>query len=91
MPPGRASFCHAREVASAHIAAWERGRATHHYLLGGADATFLEVVQLIGKLLGHSQLQTTQRYAHLSTERLQEAADSAAVIINRAVLVWSSI
>ncbi len=52
VPPGRASFCHAREVAAAHIAAWERGRSGHHYLLGGADATFLEVVQLIGKLLG---------------------------------------
>jgi nucleoside-diphosphate-sugar epimerase len=52
VPPGRASFCHAREVAAAHIAAWERGRAAHHYLLGGADATFLEMVQLIGKLLG---------------------------------------
>jgi nucleoside-diphosphate-sugar epimerase len=52
VPPGRASFCHAREVAAAHIAAWERGLSGHHYLLGGADATFLEVVQLIGKLLG---------------------------------------
>jgi len=52
VPPGRASFCHAREVAAAHIAAWERGRSGHHYLLGGADATFLEMVQLIGKLLG---------------------------------------
>jgi nucleoside-diphosphate-sugar epimerase len=52
VPPGRASFCHVREVAAAHLAAWERGRPGHHYLLGGADATFLEMVQVIGRLLG---------------------------------------
>lgn len=52
VPPGRASFCHAREVAAAHVAAFERGHSGHHYLLGGADATFLELVQQIGKLLG---------------------------------------
>jgi len=52
VPTGRASFCHAREVAAAHLSAWERGRSGHHYLLGGADATFLEVVQRIGELLG---------------------------------------
>jgi nucleoside-diphosphate-sugar epimerase len=50
VPPGRASFCHVRGVAEAHIAAWERGRSGHHYLLGGADATFLEMVQVFGKL-----------------------------------------
>ncbi len=52
VPSGRSSFCHARAVAAAHIAAFERGRSGHHYLLGGADATFLELVQRIGKLLG---------------------------------------
>ena len=52
VPPGRASFCHAREVATAHVAAFERGHPGHHYLLGGADATFLELVQRIGELLG---------------------------------------
>jgi nucleoside-diphosphate-sugar epimerase len=52
VPPGRASFCHAREVAAAHVSAWERGRCGHHYLLGGADASFLELVQTIGELMG---------------------------------------
>ena len=51
VPPGSGSFCHAREVARAHVTAVERGRAGHHYLLGGVDATFLEVVQRIGALL----------------------------------------
>jgi nucleoside-diphosphate-sugar epimerase len=39
-------------VAAAQLAAWERGRRGHHYLLGGADASFLELVQAIGSLLG---------------------------------------
>jgi len=50
-PPGSASFCHAREVARAHILAFEKGRSGHNYLLGGSDATWLEFVQQIGRLL----------------------------------------
>jgi nucleoside-diphosphate-sugar epimerase len=49
VPPGRASFCHVAEVARAHLAAYERGRCGERYLLGGADASFLEVVQQIGE------------------------------------------
>lgn len=48
VPPGAFSFCHAREVARAHIAAAERGRKGENYLLGGTEATFLELVQTIG-------------------------------------------
>ncbi len=51
VPPGRASFCHVREVARAHVAAFERGRTGRHYLLGGADASWLEFVRKIGLLL----------------------------------------
>ncbi len=50
-PPGAASFCHAREVARAHIAAFEKGRTGHNYLLGGTDATWFEFVDKIGSLL----------------------------------------
>jgi len=32
----------------------------------------------VAKVLGHSQLKTTQRYAHLSQETLLEAVDAAA-------------
>lgn len=52
IPPGAGSWCHVREVARAHIAAFERGRAGEHYLLGGTDATFLEAIQTIGRLVG---------------------------------------
>lgn len=48
VPPGALSFCHAREVARAHIAAAERGRKGENYLLGGADASFAQLVRTIG-------------------------------------------
>lgn len=51
-PPGAASFCYSREVARAHVKAYEKGRTGHNYLLGGADATWLEFIQQIGRLLG---------------------------------------
>jgi dihydroflavonol-4-reductase len=50
-PPGSASFGHVREIARAHIEAFEKGRIGHNYLLGGTDATWLEFIQLIGRLL----------------------------------------
>ncbi len=50
--PGRASWCHVREVVQAHIAAFERGRTGANYLLGGAEATFADFVRTIGEILG---------------------------------------
>jgi dihydroflavonol-4-reductase len=52
VPPGGGSFCHVRSVVGSHIAAVDRGRAGHNYLLGGTDATFLEMVTIIGRLTG---------------------------------------
>jgi nucleoside-diphosphate-sugar epimerase len=52
VPPGAGSWCHVREVARAHIAAAGRGRTGEQYLLGGVDATFLETLQAIGRLVG---------------------------------------
>lgn len=51
VPPGSLSFCHAREVARAHVAAAERGRTGENYLLGGTDASLLELVRAIGEAL----------------------------------------
>jgi nucleoside-diphosphate-sugar epimerase len=51
VPPGSLSFCHAREVAQAHVAAAERGRPGENYLLGGTDASLLELVRAIGEAL----------------------------------------
>ena len=33
---------------------------------------------MIGKLLGHAQIETTARYAHLSRESVREAAERIA-------------
>ena len=52
VPPGALSFCHAREVARAHVAAFERGNIGDNYLLGGADASLLQLVQIIGEITG---------------------------------------
>lgn len=52
IPPGSGSFCHGAEVARAHLAAAERGRRGANYLLGGVDATFLDLVRTIGEVVG---------------------------------------
>jgi len=52
IPPGRGSFAHAREVARAHVAAATQGRAGERYLLGGADASYRELVSGVGALVG---------------------------------------
>jgi nucleoside-diphosphate-sugar epimerase len=52
VPPGRNSWCHAREVARAHVAAAERGRRGHHYILSCVEASYLEFVQTIAELTG---------------------------------------
>jgi len=52
VPPGIASYCHVREVARAHIEAVTKGRTGEQYLLGGADATYVEVAAIVAELLG---------------------------------------
>jgi nucleoside-diphosphate-sugar epimerase len=52
VPRARGSFCHAAAVAQAHIVAAERGRSGENYLLPGVEATFREVIDLIGELTG---------------------------------------
>ena len=48
-------------------------------ILGGAS---LYDVQ---KLLGHSDISMTQRYAHMADESLQKATDNMSQVIDRAV------
>jgi nucleoside-diphosphate-sugar epimerase len=52
VPPGANSWADAREVAKAHIEAVDRGRPGDRYLLGGTEATYLEVIRIIGQLTG---------------------------------------
>jgi nucleoside-diphosphate-sugar epimerase len=50
VPPGVGSFCHSVEVANAHIAAAEGGTTGGNYLLGGTDATYVELAAVIGEI-----------------------------------------
>lgn len=50
IPPGAGTFCHAEAVAAAHVAAVDHGRVGENYLLGGVEASFVEVIRLIGQI-----------------------------------------
>lgn len=52
VPSGGGNFCDVREVARAHLSAWERGRCGHNYILAGVEASFLELARTICHLLG---------------------------------------
>ena len=54
----------------------------HQYasFLVNSGRTLYEVLAI----LGHSDPKVTQRYAHLSTKALQEAANAASAVINGA-------
>jgi len=51
IPPGRACYADVGAVVRAHLAAAEKGRIGHNYILGGTVASYAEIVQLVGKLL----------------------------------------
>jgi nucleoside-diphosphate-sugar epimerase len=51
IPPGRACYADVGAVVRAHLTAVEKGRTGHNYILGGTDASYAEIVQLVGKLL----------------------------------------
>ena len=52
VPPSGRTFAHVHEVAAAHIAAADRGESGSHYILGGENASMLDLVQEIARLLG---------------------------------------
>ena len=51
VPPGYGSFCHIEQVAKAHLKAAKVGRSGENYILSGCNASFVEFVAVIGKLL----------------------------------------
>ncbi len=51
-PPGIGTFAHARDIARAHISAVENGQKGENYLLGGAQASFKDVVSEILRVTG---------------------------------------
>jgi integrase len=57
----------------------------HTFASVGAAASL--GLPIIGKLLGHSQAQTTARYAHLADDPLRKAADTIGATISAAMKV----
>ncbi len=45
--PGKISFCHARDIAAAHLQAYENGRKGERYVLGGTHTEWREFFQKI--------------------------------------------
>jgi nucleoside-diphosphate-sugar epimerase len=75
VPPGRASFCHAAEVARAHLAAVSEGRKGENYLLGGADASYATVVQTMAELIpAQNKFKCTPAFALRVVARVLEWA-----------------
>ena len=52
--PGSDVFCHAGAVAAAHIAAAQSDDAAGNYLLPGPSASYVEVIQAIGRMTGRT-------------------------------------
>ncbi len=52
VPPGSGPFGDVREVARAHVRAWERQRFGQCYLLGGEHSSFLHLLTLAARRLG---------------------------------------
>ncbi len=50
-PKGGGSVCFVKSVAKAHVEAFYKGRNGEHYILGGPDVTWLQVLQEISRLL----------------------------------------
>lgn len=52
IPPGCACYADVGAVVRAHLAAVEKGRTGENYILGGPEASYADVVRLVGRLLG---------------------------------------
>lgn len=54
VPPGSGAFADVREIARAQVRGWQAGRFGETYLLGGEQASFLDLISRIGTALGRS-------------------------------------
>ena len=52
VPPGSGAFADVREIAKAQVRGWRTGKFGETYLLGGEQASFLELISRVGALLG---------------------------------------
>jgi dihydroflavonol-4-reductase len=52
IPPGSACYADVGAVVRAHVAAVDKGRTGENYILGGTEASYAEIVHIVGRLLG---------------------------------------
>lgn len=50
IPGGMGTFCHVDDVVDAHIAAVDKGSVGENYLLGGEEARFIDVINMLEDL-----------------------------------------
>jgi len=60
VPPGKAMWCHVKDIVDAHISAADKGVPGENYLLGGTEARFIDVVNEIERLLGKAETRRVQ-------------------------------
>jgi len=101
IPPGAGSFCDARDVAAAMVAAAERGRVGECYLLGGHDVTFEELIALVARELSRPvprrrvRASVLEAMAHLAelasyvTGREPDLTPSSATLVTHRIFVSS--
>lgn len=53
-PKGGGSVCFVKSVAKAHVEAASKGKSGEHYILGGPDVTWIEVISEISKIMKKS-------------------------------------
>jgi nucleoside-diphosphate-sugar epimerase len=74
IPPGVGSFADVREVAKAHVRAWERQRFGQSYLVGGEQCSFVDFVHRVGAELGkRTPGGATPAWALMAFARLTDA------------------
>ena len=52
VPPGVGAFADVREIAKAQVRAWQLQRFGESYLMGGEQASFLDLITRVGLILG---------------------------------------
>jgi dihydroflavonol-4-reductase len=101
IPPGRACFCDVHAVVRAHVAAAEKGRTGHNYILGGTEVSYAEIVHMVGALLGQYTTVSVGRpialriggrlseWASLITKKAPMISPESAAILNASIVCRS--
>ena len=62
LPPGGGSFCSAKNVANAHVAALTEGRSGERYILAGDHRDYLSMLEIISNKLGRDYDRPKKHY-----------------------------